>query len=134
MSKAIQETIGRLQSMVKNVEQIAIDELKKNPNVLAEMNREQLMSGINADGGSMPNYAASSKKSGKITLFDKGPFQQGITPMFDDQGMDMTSTDSKVSFLDPFRKVINTLGLIGSNVDKWLNSAKPNIIKRLKEL
>lgn len=134
MAKVIQDQIKVLENMLKNVEQITINELEKNPNVLAEMNRDQLMSGVNADGGSMPNYAESNKKSGKINLFLKGDFQRGITPMFDDQGMDMISTDGKASFLDPFRKVINTLGLTDANKDKWINNAIPKIQDTLKKL
>ena len=135
MAKVIQDQILKLKSMLKNVDQITIRELERNPQRLVQMNRAQLMQGINADGGSMPNYAASNKKkSGKINLFDKGDFQRGITTMFDDQGLDMTSTDDKSWFLDPFRKVINTLGLTDGNIDKWLNNAIPNIIKKLKTL
>ncbi len=135
MAKVIQDQILKLKSMLKNVDQITIRELERNPQRLVQMNRAQLMQGINADGGSMPNYAASNKKkSGKINLFDKGDFQRGITTMFDDQGLDMTSADDKSWFLDPFRKVINTLGLTDGNIDKWLNNAIPNIIKKLKTL
>lgn len=134
MAQVIQDQIKVMQDMLKNVEHITIAELEKNPNALAEMNREQLMSGINADGGSMPNYAASSKKSGKINLLDKGPFQAGIKPMFDDQGMDMISTDSKTSFLNPFRQVINTLGLTPDNIDQWITNAIPKIQDTLKKL
>ena len=67
-------------------------------------------------------------------MFDKGDFQRGIEPLFSDDGVDMISADSKAWFLDPFRKVINTLGLTDANKDKWLTNAIPNIIKRLKEL
>lgn len=134
MSEAIQGTIKQLQNMVKNVEQITIRELERNPQRLAQMNREQLLSGIDADGGNMPTYAASSKKSGKINLFDQGDFHRGIKPMFDNEGAEMISTDDKAWFLDPFRDTINSLGLTDVNINTWLKNAIPNVIKKLKTL
>ena len=134
MSDAIQGAISRLKKLRDSVEQIAITELEKNPSNLVKMNREQLMNGIDADGGDMPNYADSNKKkSGKINLFDTGDFQRGIEPIFSDDGVDMISADSKAWFLDPFREVINTLGLTDENIDKWLKKAIPNIQKTIKK-
>ena len=119
---------------MKNIEQITIAELERNPQRLVQMNRDQLMNGVTADGGSMPNYAPSSKKAGKINLFDKGDFQRGIEPIFGNDGVDMISADSKSWFLDPFRSTINTLGLTQDNIDKWLTNAIPKIQDTLKKL
>lgn len=134
MAKVIQDQISNLQNMLKNIEPITIKELERNPQRLVQMNRDQLMNGVTADGGSMPNYAASNKKTGKINLFDEGDFQRGIEPLFSDSGVDMISADSKAWFLDPFRDTINTLGLTPDNIDKWLNNAIPKIQDTLKKL
>ena len=83
---AIELVIKRLENWISKVEEITIDEIKKESALIEQLNRNQLMSGINADGGDMPKYKQGSKQPqapGKIKLFDTGAFQRGIKASFD---------------------------------------------------
>jgi len=63
-------------------------------------NKAQLFSGKRADGSSLPLYAPSSKKKGKIKLYDQGYFYNGFhivrTGSFD---ITISSSDFKTPFL-----------------------------------
>lgn len=134
---AIELVIKRLENWISKVEEITIDEIKKESALIEQLNRNQLMSGINADGGDMPKYKQGSKQPqapGKIKLFDTGAFQRGIKASFDNEGIDMNSTDFKNAFLNPYRKAIETLGLTDNSIEELQEKILPRIIKRLKAI
>ena len=69
-------------------------------NYIVLQNKAQLFSGKRADGSALPLYAASSKKTGKVKLYDQGYFYNGFhivrTGSFD---VTISSEDFKTPFL-----------------------------------
>lgn len=128
----IGDTINRIQKMLNSVDDIAKEAFKQETSLMSELNRGQLDEGVDALGNNMPNYASSNKKSGKINLFDKGDFHQGFKPLFDDEGVDMTSTDRKVSFLDP--KYNTALGINEASQEVLIDKVIPVIQTELIKL
>lgn len=101
---AIEEAINRLKLMAKKADQLAVDIVESNPVLLGNLNRGQLREGVNSVGSDMPSYVSNSKAPkapGTIKLFNKGEYTKGINPLFSNEGIDMTSKDQKVKFLDP---------------------------------
>ena len=89
---AIEETISELTRIKNTAEKVMIEETKKESKLMSDLNIDQLMSGVDAVGKNMPDYAGTSKKSGKIRLFDTGKYQEGIHPLFSNSGFDMTTS------------------------------------------
>lgn len=134
---AIEETISRIENMIRMAPIIAVEEFKKEADLMAQLNRDQLMSGTDALGNSTPTYVSNSKAPqapGKIKFFDKGDFQQGIKSLFSSEGIEMTSTDFKNKFLNPYKKVVETLGLSPRSVEEVQIVVLPRIINRLRKL
>ena len=132
---ALTDTILRINNIKRKAQSIAIEEIKKEGSLLADLNREQLNNRKDANDNPMPNYVAGSKAPSApsgITLFDTGDFHGGIETLFDSTGISMTSSDSKVSFLDP--KYPTALGVAPSSIEKIKPEVVPNIIERLKAL
>lgn len=114
---AFSDIISQLKEAAKTADIEAQKIVESKPELLASLNRAQLAVGNNALGGDMPRYVSGSKAPqapNKIKLFDTGKFTEGINPLFSPVGIGMTSTDSKVSFLDP--KYPLALGLSPSSI------------------
>ncbi|MCH2217511.1 MAG: hypothetical protein MK076_05445 [Flavobacteriales bacterium] len=127
--------LNRLISLSNSVEKITIEEIRKESKLISDLNRDQLMKGIDAFGNPTPEYSESSKKKGKrgrIKFFDTGDYQKAIKPVFDNEGIDIESTDFKNAFLNPYKKVIETLGLTNESIIQLQNKILPRIIKRLR--
>lgn len=128
--------LNKLQSIVDSIENIIREEVIKEQSFIAELNREQLMNGIKGDGSDMPLYSPRSKQPnapGKIVLFDLGDFHAGINPLFEEEGFEMISTDSKTEILkEKYEESI--LDLTQESIDKLKERIRPNIIERLKQL
>lgn len=128
----IKERKVKVEIILSSIKRIIEEEAVKQQSFIADLNRQQLLSGKKADGKNMPNYAASSKKSGKITLFERGDLHEGIEPMFIDGGFDNISTDEKFDFLKI--KFPESFGLNLDSQKKLRARMMPNIIKRVREL
>lgn len=128
----IKEVIDRLTKMKTSVTNIAKEEFTKEAALFSDLNRAQLNSGTDALGNDMPTYSASNKKTGKLDLFLSGDYHQGIKPLFESDGIDMISTDSKFAFLDP--KYNTALGINENSQNILIEKVTPNVIKRLKAL
>ena len=134
MSSALKSSVLRLERMKKEALNISIDEFKEEDQMLGDLNRGQLSEGLDANGNPNPNYAQSSKKSGRIKFKDTGKYTSGIKPLFDTDGFEMTSTDEKRAFLNPWKKVVETLGLTIKNLSLVLIKIKPRIVSELLRL
>jgi len=131
---AIEEVVNRLISWTKQIEKIIIEEIKKESDLIAQLNRGQLMSGTDAFGNPTPVYAPSNKKRGNMNFKLTGDFQRGIKAKFDNKGIDMESTDFKNAFLNPYKKAVETLGLTEESILELQEVILPRIIKRLKSI
>ena len=123
----IEKLINNLTMIEKNIQSIAISELKKESELLSQVNRDQLDVGTTSTGDPMPSYVDSSR--GGIRLHDTGDWWAGIKPVFDSDGLDMTSTDYKTSFLD--KKYPLALG-VRQSIGKILPKIKPKIVVIVK--
>ena len=132
MADAIENAIKRIKKIRNSVEQIAIEEFKKESVLMSDLNRNQLLSGTDALGQPMPNYVSISRKRGRTTLFDEGDYHMGIKPLFDNEGVNMISTDRKFAFLDP--KYNTALGINENSQQILIEKTKPKIIDRLRKI
>ncbi|MDC3237436.1 hypothetical protein OAT93_01745 [bacterium] len=130
----MKSSISRLERMKKGVLKVSIQEFKEESQLLGDLNRSQLNEGLDANGKPTPNYAESSKKSGRIRFKDTGKYTEGIKPLFEGDGFQMTSTDEKRAFLNPWKKVVETLGVTVKNLYLVLVKIKPRIVNKLLRL
>lgn len=87
-----------------NTDAIAVDTMEESKEVLADLNAEQINTGLKADGTEMPEYSFRSvfqygKQPGPIRLRDTGAWQAGIYVNVDGQSVNFSSTDSKDKML-----------------------------------
>lgn len=98
----ITEQLNKLKDLRRNLELIARQELIKERDFIATLNRTQLSRGTKADGKDMPDYVDGSNAPmapGKIELFDTGDFYEGIDVLFEDVELNLVGTDVKTDFL-----------------------------------
>jgi hypothetical protein len=135
-SVAIQDVLKRLLGIQKKIEVIIITEIKNHKDLIAQLNRDQLMAGKTADGEQTPKYVQGSKQPsapGNMNFFDTGAYQKGIKAIFKDEGIEMTSTDFKNAFLNPYKKSVETLGLTDESIAKLQAVILPNIISKIRK-
>lgn len=128
----IEKRLVKVEKIRNGIKNIIREEAIKQRDFIAQLNRDQLLAGKRADGRDMPEYAASSQKSGKITLFDEGDFHAGIDAVFEDDFFNVVGTDFKTGFL--IAKFEESLGLNKESLNRLRSRMLPNIIKRIKEL
>lgn len=119
--------------LVRNIKPIIRKELIAEQKFIADLNRQQLNSGEDADGQPMPTYVPDSiqpSAPGRITLFDTGQFQDGIEPLFEDDYFEMISTDEKAAFLQP---KYNALGLSPESIEVLRERLALRLKKRINE-
>lgn len=118
--------------MKSKVDSIAKKAFEEESKLMSDLNRGQLEEGKTALGTDMPSYVSNSKAPkapGAIKLFDTGEYTRKISPLFNSKGVDMTSLDSKVEFLD--RKYPIALGLDDESIRILQNKVIPEIQKDL---
>lgn len=117
---------------------IAEEAVRESANKMADLNAEQINSGIKADGSYMPDYSLRSvvqynKPYGPIRLRDTGAWQQGLRVTVQGSSVVFDSTDGKDRMLrDRYGDAIEGLS------DKYANEAireaiQPNFTRRIKE-
>lgn len=112
------------------------EEAIKNSEFISDLNRSQLEKGERADESVLPNYSPVSvnqfgKPPGSMRLFDTGDFYEGIKPIFDDDGFDLTGLDEKTTMLvERYGEMI--LGLNDENKQLLANMLVPGIIQRIR--
>lgn len=129
----ITDAITKLKTVISTIDKIVREELVKERKLIAQMNREQLLSGKKASGENMPSYVLNSRSPsspGLIKLFDEGLFQDGIEPMFDNQGIELVGTERKTGFL--IAKYGEILGLTDKNIKRLQKVLLPKVITRIK--
>ena len=129
----ITDTITNLKTVISTIDKIVREEIVKESKLIAQMNREQLLAGKKASGVNMPPYVSNSKAPsapGLIKLFDEGLFQEGIEPMFDNQGIELVGNERKTGFL--VAKYGAILGLTEANIKRLQNVVVPKVIERIK--
>lgn len=121
-----------------DTDQIAEEAIRDSAEAMADLNAEQINSGMKADGSQMPDYSFRSvfqygKPPGPIRLRDKGNWQAGLRVTVVGDNVVFDSTDSKDRMLrDRYGDAIEGLS------DKYGNEAvreaiNPAFIKRIKE-
>lgn len=131
----ISQKITKLRNVVKLMPFIIEKIVEGEEQFIAELNRIQLKGGRRADGGKMPNYKPGSKSPsapGSIKLFDTGEFYASLDPLFDADGIDITSTDPKSRFLETKYKPV--LGLTPESLEKLKVVILPKIIDQIRAL
>lgn len=134
MADAIEKVLKRIQKMRTSIEQIAIEEIKKQAGLIERLNRSRLAKGIDAEGNPTPKYVKNSKAPkapGNMKFFDTGDWYADIEAKFNEIGIVI---ESSKFFLDPFRKTIELLGLPEEDVSKLLKIVIPKIINRLRKI
>jgi hypothetical protein len=127
----------KLKSIDSNIEKIAISVYAAHESNIADLNKEQLMDGIDANGRDMPSYVANSRSRyapSKIKLRDTGRFQEGIKADANSKSIDITSTDPKVRFLENYRGKNITLGLTPKSIMLLNLKVLPKIQAEIKRL
>lgn len=66
---------------------------------LVAYNTDQLWGGKKADGSNMPNYVPTSKKTGRVRLFETGEFYDEFFVTFDRFPLTFSSKNYKTEFL-----------------------------------
>ena len=131
MNNAILKQKDRLVKLLSAINGIIYQEALLHREFIAELNKEQLMIGIDAEGKDMPDYIEGSLfGTGKINLKDTGDFHAGIQPLFDDLGIEMWSTDEKTRFLEP---MYDALGLTQESKKMLRDKMKQGIINSIKQ-
>ena len=129
----IEARIFRIETVLKNINSIVREELIKDQNFIAELNRQQLSRGENSEGDPMPNYVPDSiqpSAPGRITLFETGDFYDGIAPLFEDDHFEMIGTDDKTPFLESKYKA---LGLSPESIEVLRERLAVRLKKRINE-
>ena len=85
-------------------EKTAVEALQQSEEVMANLNAEQINTGLKADGTEMPDYSFRSvfqygKPPGPIRLRDTGNWQAGLYVKATSSGVEYGSTDSKDQIL-----------------------------------
>lgn len=145
MFKSLQKSVNTIVRSLNKVANAAIDE---NLSVMADMNREQLTFGINAEGGAVGAYRSEPYARFKMAIGARAPFgipdlkltgdfHSGIFAMRKGSDLTFGGTDSKTSMLT--EKYDSILGLTEENrtdvkdnyifpiITKWLGQQLRNI-------
>lgn len=128
VSLAKKKLITLKTSIVDILIKVASEERK----YIEELNREQLIKGINADGTSTPSYVSGSKSPsapGKIKRLETGEFFDSLFAEPDKQGITIFSTDEKANFMDKWGEA---KGLTRESQDKLIERMRPRIIEEIK--
>lgn len=104
---------------------------------LSDYNRDQLMSGKDSKGNSLPNYSPASvnsfgKPPGPIKLYDTGDFQKSIKPNFGNEAFEMTATDEKTAMLQ-YDYGEEILGVDQNNLDELADDVSGQVVFELKK-
>ena len=113
----LKEQIKRIQKVRADFVGIVIQELKKESEYIADLNRDQLQSGTKADGKKTPKYVQDSKQPsapGNMKFYEFGDFYAGIEPLFDKEQFDLIGTDKKTDIL--VGKYGKLIGLTSENI------------------
>lgn len=121
-----------------DTETICVESVRDSADRMADLNAEQINTGLKADGSQMPDYSLRSvvqygKPYGPIRLRDTGQWQQGLYVKV--QGSDVTfgSTDSKDQMLRD-RYGDNIEGLSEQYKGEAIREAvRPNFRKRMQD-
>jgi hypothetical protein len=89
---------------VVDVVDISKKAIEGSADLMADLNAEQINTGLKADGSEMPDYSLRSviqynKPAGPIRLRDKGNWQKGIYVKSDGETVKYLNTDSKDQML-----------------------------------
>lgn len=100
------DVIDRLSSNLSRIDLMAITEsaLQARPDIIAELNRDQLRQGQTSTGATLPPYSATSvdkfgKNPGPIKLYDTGDFYKEIKPEFAQTSFTIQDSDWKTDML-----------------------------------
>lgn len=135
MNTIILEKAQKLETVIRTIDRIVRDVIMKDQKWIAEANRKQLLAGKKATGVNMPSYVPGSIQPmapGPIKLFEFGPFQEGIEPMFDDQGIELIGTEEKTGFLTA--KYGEILGLTDKNIRELQKRSLPKILRKIEAI
>ncbi len=121
-------TINSLYQKVKKLDTKVLIEnaIDNTAEELADINRERLKEGLNADNEAMPLYSKRSveefgKTPGPIRLLDTGAFQAGITSIREGDNIVTQSSDDKNELLTETERYFPIFGTKGEYRVKYLN-------------
>lgn len=102
--EAIRDKVKAVKKIPDRLDIITKRALRPLAGQISELNREQLDSGIKADGSFLPDYSNRSvaefgKRPGRMTLRDTGDFQDSIKPDFLQAEFVLDASDSKTDML-----------------------------------
>lgn len=133
-------TVGSLlrKFQALDTDQVAVQAIENSKELMADLNAEQINSGLRSDGTLMPDYSIRSvvqygKPYGPIRLRDTGAWQQGMYVTVHGDNVVFSSTDSKDRHLvDKYGTQIQGLS------DKYKNEAiresiRPSFMRQIKE-
>lgn len=117
-----------------DTDQVIVEVLTDSQEKMADLNAEQINTGLKADGSTMPDYSFRSvfqygKPPGPIRLRDTGAWQQGLYARVEGEKIVFASSDGKND------KLIDTYGvqIVGLSEKFKVEVIRENIIPGLKE-
>jgi hypothetical protein len=132
------DVINRLSTNLSKIDLPAITEraLEARPDIIAELNRDQLRVGQTATGRTTGTYSKRSKavfgKTDPVKLFDTGAFYKSIKPEFGNKSFTVEDTDWKTDMLkDKYGDDI--LGLSKSSIGELAQDALGQIQYELRK-
>jgi len=133
----INTLIKRLEAV--NVNEIVHQTLESTKGFTADLQVEQQLKGLTADGTPMPDYSRTSVevfgKEGPIKLRDTGAFQRGIYVKAMGDKITISSTDDKTKMLEERfgKKGFSILGLNSGSRKEWKEDLQPVLIDIVKK-
>lgn len=133
---SIKQVLNRIESL--DTEAVIRETMQESEEALADLNAEQINTGLKSDGSEMPDYSFRSvfqygKQPGPIRLRDKGAWQAGLYAKVQGDKVVFESSDSKDKMLtDRYGDQIKGLS------DKFKNEAirekiRPTFKKKIEE-
>lgn len=133
------DVIDRLSTNLSRIDLMAITEsaLQARPDIIAELNRDQLRQGQTSNAASLPPYSNVSvnkfgKTAGPIKLYDTGDFYKGIKPEFAQTSFTIEDSDFKTDMLKD-RYGDDILGLTQENIGELAQDALGQIQYELRQ-
>lgn len=136
--KALDKFLKQGKKLVNGgIERLATEYIRLNLDKLEQYNREQLMQGQTASGGSLPHYSERSvrefgKPRGAIRLKDTGDFHKSITAKLQARTININATDFKTKMLqDRYDKYGGILGVTDANKSDFAQGIKSHLIEEI---
>lgn len=140
---SLKNLTNRLKRFREILDKELVDEMLSHENIIIDMVRDQLFSGVDGYTASIhPPYASRTIKRkikkgqpiDRVTLRDTGDFYASLHLSYDDEGFYISSTDQKLSNILKSRYGKPILRLSDENLSELMsNYIRPSLTEKLKD-